>query len=145
MLSVAGAARVTQGLLGRSETIPMGLVLHLNVQNPNPQSAAIDSLYYTVYFDSVFIGDGHSLQPIAVPPTATIDLPVHVSMDLKTLLSGDKRQVVGHAVKNIIGMGSDSTRVTVGLKPTLRFGQVPVTLRSPIPVSFTIRAKDRTR
>ncbi len=46
--SISGITMMTRALLGKTDKITMGCTIHLNVTNPNKQTASMDRLFYSV-------------------------------------------------------------------------------------------------
>lgn len=136
IVSFNGISAVTKALLGKTETVPWGMTVHINVTNPNNGTAALERLYYKVSLDSVQIADGQTEQSLVVVSGQTVDLPLKLSVDLKNALQSDKRAVLGKALKNVVGIGKEPTEIRVDLKPIFRFGSGLVASPAFIPVTF---------
>lgn len=141
MVSITGIATITKALLGKTETIPMDMTIHLNVQNPNQTTAALEKLYYKVALDSVEIAQGNTSQSFIVPGGETAKLPLRISVDLKQSFTGERRTVLTKALKNMAGISSDPTEVNVQIRPTVRLGSGVVTSPKYIPIRFTYTGK----
>lgn len=136
ILSFGGAAAVTKALLGKTETAPLGFTVHINVTNPNKTTAALERLNYKVSLDSVEIAEGQTEQSLVVISGQTVDLPLGLSVDLKSALQSEKRATLVKAVKNLIGMTAEPTEVKVQLKPIFRVGSGVIASPTYIPVTF---------
>jgi len=136
LTTIVGAAKVAAGLLGKSDNVPLGLTIHLKVDNPNQTTASMERLYYKVSMDSVEVADGYTTQPFLVQGGTSADLPLQLNLDLKNLMQSEKRTVLGKAIKNLVGLTADPTNITVQLKPTVNLGGTLVTSPAFIPVSF---------
>lgn len=143
LLTISGAATVTAALLGKSETAPLDMTVHVQIINPDEKKTAeLKELYYQVQLDSVYVGEGRSLQSITIGPKDTVDLPLQLGVDLKKVIKGEQKSVVTKAVKGMIGMTSEPTRVTLLLQPTIQIGKNGAyTYPKFIPVSFNIGGK----
>lgn len=140
MASFAGATRLAAGLLGNAPA-PLNFTIHVNVYNPNQTTASMESLYYKVSLDSVEVAEGNMPESFTVVGGTTADLPLNLSVDVKNLLQTDKRIVMTRAIKNMMGVGSEPTQVTLLLKPTFRMGGALVASPVFIPVNFTYSGK----
>lgn len=140
ILSLTGPAKLAVGLLGKAEA-PLDFTVHINVFNPNNTTAAMESLYYKVSLDSVQVAEGSTSEPFMVVGGTTADLPLRLSVDMKDLIKSDKRPVVTRAIKNMLGVGTEPTNVTVQLRPTFKMGASVVTSPVFIPVSFAYSGK----
>lgn len=142
MVSIGGIAAITKALLGKTETIPLDMTIHMNVENPNQTTAALEQLYYKVALDSVEIAQGNTTQGFTVPGGETAKLPLRISVDLKQSFTGEKRTVLTKALKNMAGINADPTEVTVQIRPTVRLGSGVVTSPRYIPIRFMYTGKN---
>jgi len=140
LATFAGAAKLAMGLMG-NQPAPLGFTVHLDVENPNQTTAAMESLYYKVSLDSVEVADGASMDPFMVPAGAHADLPLRISTDMKTLLQSDKRATMTKVIRNLVGVSNEPTDVTVQIKPTVRIGNTPVTSPVYFPIKFVYSGK----
>lgn len=140
MATFSGAAKLAMGLLG-NQPAPLGFTIHLKVTNPNETTAAMESLYYKVILDSVEVAEGSSMEPFMVVGGGEADLPLKINTDMKNLLQSDKRATVTKVIRNIVGVSSEPTDVTVMLKPTLRVGNGLLTSPVYFPVKFVYSGK----
>lgn len=134
--TISGAATIGKALLGKSETAPLDMVVHIGVTNPNKGTAALERLYYKVYLDTVQVAEGQTTQSLIVSPGQTVDLPLQLSIDLKDVLKSEKRGVVGKAIKNVIGLGDEASKIRVDIKPIFKVGNGVMTAPMYIPVTF---------
>ena len=141
MASFAGAARLAMGLVG-NQPAPLGFTIHLKVSNPNETTAAMESLYYKVFLDSVEVAEGNSLEPFMVVGGGEADLPLKINTDVKTLLQSDKRATMTKVIRNLVGVANEPTDVTVQLKPTIRVGNSQLTSPVYFPVKFVYSGKN---
>ena len=141
MASFAGAARLAMGLVG-NQPAPLGFTIHLKVTNPNETTAAMESLYYKVFLDSVEVAEGNSLEPFMVVGGGEADLPLKINTDVKTLLQSDKRATMTKVIRNLVGVANEPTDVTVQLKPTIRVGNSQLTSPVYFPVKFVYSGKN---
>lgn len=140
MATFSGAAKLAMGLLG-NQPAPLGFTIHLKVTNPNETTAAMESLYYKVILDSVEVAEGSSMEPFMVVGGGEADLPLKINTDMKNLLQSDKRATVTKVIRNMVGVSSEPTDVTVMLKPTLRVGNGLLTSPVYFPVKFVYSGK----
>lgn len=143
MLTVSGVSTIGKALLGKTETVPLSMIVHVKVENPNKTTAALEQLLYKVELDSVEIGGGCSTEAFLLPGGETKELPLHMRVDLKTALVGERRTVLAKAVKNLVGINAEPTLVTVRLRPTVRFGSSSITSPKYIPISFEYGGKKK--
>lgn len=141
LLSFTGIYRVGEALLGKSEEVPLGFTVHLKVDNPNKRIASVDKVFYTVHLDSIQVASGSTTEPLIVPGETQVDFPLRFVFDLKTMLKSGSYPTLAKLVKNFIGMGDESTQVTIGLKPVIRVGGVAVSMPKPVKLQFAYGGK----
>lgn len=142
LLSVSGIALVTKALLGKTETVPLGFTVHIDVENPNKTTAGLERLAYIVSLDDFQIASGNTEQSLIVVGQGKADLPLRLVVDLKTALQGEQRQVLTKTLKNFLGMTADPVEVTVQLRPIVRFGTGVINSPKYIPIHFTYSGKN---
>lgn len=142
MLTFGGIATITKALLSKTEPLMLGMKVHVNVENPNQTTAALNQLYYKVALDNVEIAEGNTTEPFSVPGGTTAVLPLQISTDLRTTLTGDKKTVVTKAIKNMAGIDADPSLVTVQIRPSIRIGSGSITSPTFIPISFEYSGKN---
>jgi len=135
MATISGSAKIAKALLGKTDNVPLGFTVHLDANNPNKKTAAIEKLFYTVDIDSIRIADGNTETSIIMPPGTTTEVPIYVSVNLKELLSSNAKPTVKKIIKQFIGLEDQPTLVTVSLKPVIRVGDHLLSLKT-IPVHF---------
>ena len=129
-------------LSGTASSIPLDFTLNLDVHNPNTSQAAFQALQYIIQIDDVEFTNGLLTQPFSVDVGKTEQLPIHIGVDIATLISNNSRSAVLNIVKNFIGIGSEKSNVTVQLKPTFNIGGSHITSPVFVPVSFSFGGKN---
>lgn len=119
-LGVADFAMI-MGALAQPE-LPLSLQLNIEVKNPNPAEAGINSLEYIILIDDIQMVDGNYNKPITVPASSTTIIPVQLDMDLKQALKGKSMDAIMNFGFNLAGVGSKPTRFKVKLKPSILIG-----------------------
>lgn len=123
---------------GSTSSIPINFTVNVDVNNPNSSSAALNGLQYIIMVDDVELTDGKVYQSLNIASGETQVLPLNIGLDLATFLKGDNRNTILEAVKNIAGIGSGKSNITIKLKPTFMVSNYPVTSPIYIPVNFTV-------
>ena len=119
-LGIADFAMI-MGALTKPE-VPLSLLLNIEVKNPNPAPAGINSLEYVIFIDDIQMVEGNYTQPITVPPSSTVIFPVPLAMDLKQSLKGKSIDAIMNFGFNLAGVGHVPTRFKVKLKPGILVG-----------------------
>ena len=140
-ISVLQMPQLLAVLNGSTSSIPLDFTLNLNVHNPNATQAAFQALQYIIQIDDIDFTNGYLTQPFNVGAGETQPLPIHIGVDIASLISNHSASAILNIVKNFIGIGSDKSNVTVQLKPTFNMGGSRITSPVFIPVSFSFGGK----
>jgi LEA14-like dessication related protein len=124
-------------LTGNASSIPLDFTLNLDVKNPNSGAAAFQALQYIISIDDMPFTSGNFDQPFSVNAGESKRLPMNISFDIAQLMKSSSKSAVENIVKNFIGIGSESSKVTVQLKPSFRVGEQLFASPLYIPVSFS--------
>jgi len=103
-------------------TLPLSLQLNIEVKNPNPEPAGINSLEYIIFIDDIRMIEGSYMKPVTVPPSSSLIIPVPLNMDLKQALQGKSMDAILNFGFNLAGVGQVPTRFTVKLRPSILIG-----------------------
>lgn len=136
-ISLAHIPQLTAILSGQSSSIPLSFMLNLNVSNPNQTAALLHGMQYILSIDDVQFTTGSIDQALNIPGGGAQLLPMAIGLDLATLLKGESKNAAMNIAKNFLGIGNQSSNVTLQIKPTFMVGGFPITSPAYIPVSFT--------
>ncbi|MFT4224360.1 LEA type 2 family protein [Dysgonomonas sp.] len=136
-LSITSIPKVTSILTGSATSIPLNFTLNLNIKNPNQSAAMLNGLQYVISIDDIQFTTGSVDQTLNIASGQTQTLPLSIGVDLATLMKNNSKDAVLNIAKNLVGIGSQKSNVSVQLKPTFMIGTVPVTSPIYIPVSFS--------
>ncbi|MFV0536330.1 MAG: LEA type 2 family protein [Dysgonomonas sp.] len=136
-LSITSIPKVTSILTGSATSIPLNFTLNLNIKNPNQSAAMLNGLQYVISIDDIQFTTGSVDQALNIAAGQTQALPLSIGVDLATLMKNNSKDAVLNIAKNLVGIGSQKSNVSVQLKPTFMIGTVPVTSPIYIPVSFS--------
>lgn len=139
--SIAGITQITRALFGKTDQVTMGCTIHLTVKNPNKQTASMDRLFYTIALDSIQIAEGSNNEAFIVAGESRADMPITLSVDIKSLTKEHSRATVINMLKNFLGLSETPTQVTVKLKPVIRMGSVAMAIPKAIPLTFQYGGK----
>ena len=103
--------------------LPLSLLLNIEVKNPNPAPAGINSLEYLIFIDDIQMLQDTYMKPITVPASSTVIIPVQLSMDLKQALKGKSMDAMLNFGFNLAGVGHTPTRFKVKLRPSILVGK----------------------
>jgi len=105
------------------DKLPADFTVSLKATNPNSAKASMNSLDWKLLVDDQHLTEGTIDRYIEIPPNGgEADIPLNVSVDLKSLLSGKSGKAVMNLVANITGYGSNSSEVSMKLSPSIRVG-----------------------
>ena len=140
-VSLSSVPTVLSILSGQATSIPLNFNLNLDVSNPNASEAAMHGMEYILSIDNIQFTTGKVNRSLTIPSGGQQILPLTIGFDLKTLLQGESKDAVVAILKNIVGINSQKSNITVQLKPTFMIGNYPVTSPAYIPVSFSFGGK----
>jgi hypothetical protein len=121
-LNLAQAARITQSYAGGS--LPLSLIVNVDVKNPNGTAAAMNSMEWIMLIDDREIVDGVMNDRIDIAPNGGISkLPIRISTDLRKVLSNMPTEDAVNMGLGLSGSGNKPTRITLKVKPSILVGQ----------------------
>jgi hypothetical protein len=121
-LSFAQAARLTTAYA--SGSLPLDLLLNIEVKNPNPNPASMNSMDWIMLIDDKEIVNGVVNERIAIEPNGGIStLPIRISTDLRKVLSGMSPDEAVKMGLGLSGQNGKPTRITLKVKPSIMVGQ----------------------
>lgn len=140
--TLAGMQQMLGAFTGNNKAIPLGFTVHLNVKNPNAETASLEKMAYKVSLDGVEMTEGVTTAPFTVAGKSSAVLSLPVRLDLKQLLSGESRTAVTKVIKNFVGINAEPVNVKVQIKPSFRVGKKGhITFPGYVPVSFQYSGK----
>ncbi len=140
-ISLLDAPKIVNLLTGNLSSVPVGMTVNLGVTNPNQTEAMLNGLDYVLAIDGIDFTSGALQQQLSVPAGGTGTLPLAMSFDIATLLKGDTHTAVANVVKNMVGIGSDASKVTLNIRPSFMVLGQKVTSPVYIPISFSFGGK----
>ncbi len=140
-MSLMDAPKLLGLLSGNTSSIPIGATVNLAVQNPNSTEALLNGLDYVLSIDGIDFTTGSVSQQLSVMPGQTGTLPLTVAFDIATFLKGESRDAVSGIVKNLMGMGTEPSNVTLNIRPSFDVAGYKVTSPVMIPVNFSFGGK----
>lgn len=127
-----------------SKDVPLNLRLNLDVTNPTKQQAGINQFEYKVLLSENEVFTGFWDQRIDVQPNGgTTRVPMQLSTNAYRLLTDAKaRDAFVNMVENLSGKtGTQPTKLTIKLKPTLGIGNSQVNYPGYITIEKEVTAK----
>jgi LEA14-like dessication related protein len=137
-LTLLDTPKILTVLTGGVTSVPLGFTVNLNVENPNSTEAILNGVDYILSIDGIQFTTGSLASQLSVPARGVGLLPLAMSFDVAGLLKGETRDAVTGAVKNLVGIGSEPTEVSLQIRPTFMVAgyKVPSPVYIPIPFSF---------
>lgn len=121
-LSFAQAAKITTAYANGS--LPLDLVVNVEVKNPNANPASMNSMEWIMLIDDKEIVDGVVNERIAIDPNGGIStLPIRINTDLRKVLSGMSPEQAVNMGLGLSGQNGKPTRITLKVKPSIMVGQ----------------------
>lgn len=116
-LSLTKAARLTAALT--EKTLPLTFDLNVESSNPNAETAALNKLEWRLFIDEKEMMAGEMPNRIEIPAHASAEFPIAISVDLKKVLSGEKKDAVLTLAFNLVGEGDRPSNILLQIKPTI--------------------------
>jgi hypothetical protein len=137
-LSLLDAPKILAVLTGGTNSVPLGFTINLAVENPNATEAIMNGMDYILTIDGIDFAKGSIGSQLLVPAGGVGVLPMAMSFDVAALLKGETHDAVAGVVKNLVGIGSEPTNVSLQIRPTFVVAgyKVPSPVYIPIPFSF---------
>ncbi|MDO1446770.1 hypothetical protein Q0590_10935 [Rhodocytophaga aerolata] len=121
-LNLVQAAKITQSYA--SGSLPLNLIVNMEVKNPNATTAAMNSVDWIMVIDDKEIVDGTINERVQIAPDGGVTtLPIRISTDLRKVLSGMPAEQAVNMGLGLSGNGGKPTRVTLKIKPSIMVGQ----------------------
>ena len=117
------------------------MVVNMTVDNPTSAKAALSRLDYKVYIDDEYIADGSTVEPFTVEAMQKGNMPLKVKVNVIELLNGKSATASIGVIKNLLGIGSTPSKITLQLKPFFMMGNSQVGMPGYYPMSFKIGDK----
>lgn len=116
-LSALDAGRLALALSRKS--LPLNFTLNLEAQNPNASTAAMNKMSWTLFIDQLEMLSGELNQRVEIAPNGAALVPLSISVDLFTVLSGQSADAIANFAFNLVGEGGKPLRMMLRIKPTL--------------------------
>lgn len=121
-LNLSQAARITQAYA--SGSLPLNLIVNMEVKNPNATPAAMNSVDWIMVIDDKEIVDGTVNERIQIDPDGGVTkLPIRISTDLRKVLNSMPADQAVNMGLGLAGSGGKPTRVTLKIRPSIMVGQ----------------------
>ena len=137
-LSLTSIPKLTSILTGTATSIPVEMTVNLDVNNPNTSEAFLNGLQYIVTVDNLQLTSGSINERLNVSAGETKTLPINLQLDIAQYLKGDSKDTMINIIKNIAGIGTEKSNVSVQIKPSFMIGSTTVNSPVYIPVNFTV-------
>ena len=116
--------------------LPLSFTLNVEVRNPNPAMAALNSLEYLAFIDDVEVANGQLDRRIEIPANGGVTtIPLRLNTDLIDIMKKDSRQALVNFGLNLADAGNRPTRVSIKVKPTILVGAMEINY----PGYFTVK------
>lgn len=134
--NLLGTTQIARALVGKADNLPLGCTIHVNVSNPNKQTASMERVFYSIDIDSIQVAEGSTTDKFIILGESTTDLPIQIVVNLKTLIQEHSQATIANLLKNFLGISDTPSHITVKLRPVIEIAGHPTTLAAPIPLSF---------
>jgi hypothetical protein len=125
-LNLLQAGKITAAYA--SGSLPLNLMLNIDVRNPNPSAAALNSLEWILQIEGKDIVDGTVNDRVSIAPNGGITtLPIRISADLRKIMDKNTAEQNINLGLGLAGQGNQpSPKMTLRVKPSLQIGGATV-------------------
>ena len=118
-LSAAGRARIVAAYTAGA--LPLHMRLALEVANPNPEVAVLNTLSYRVRLDGHEVATGATIQRLEVPANSTVVVQVPVNTDVRPFIRNSRPGAVGDFALGLTDRQRQRRRLHLAVRPSVRF------------------------
>lgn len=124
-LSLGDAAKLA--MAAGSPQFPLNLTMNIEVRNPNSTAAGLSKIDWILLIDDIEMCNGILNKTVTIPANNGIaSIPLTVQSDLKKVLTGKNAETLINFGMNLSGNGTEPTRFTLKLKPTIMISGFPI-------------------
>jgi len=138
-LSVLDAGKIMFAL--KQDSLPVKMVLDVEVRNPNRQTAALNRAEYIAYLDGNEIFSGSTTSSIKIPGNKVATLPLNVQFDILKLMEGKTQDTILNLLFNLAGGSGVPSTLTLKLKPSVSVGRSTIPYPGYLEVTTQYGAK----
>jgi len=130
---------IALGLLRKD--IPLRANLNLEITNPSAKLAAINQFEYKILINNTELADGLINQPVSIAQGQTANVPVQLSSNIYSLISGGN--MLNDIIKAAKKSGPDEKLglLTIKIKPTFMIAGTPFKYPGYITINKDISSK----
>ncbi len=104
-------------------SLPFAITANIEVRNPGPAVAAVNSIQWIAYLDDMEIGSGSLDRRIEVAPNGgRAMMPVRVEADLFDFLEGENPRSMVNFALNMMDAGGEPSHLSMKIKPSVVIG-----------------------
>ena len=103
--------------------LPLSFTIYLDVKNPNPDMASMNTLEYIAYIDESKIAEGEINERIEIPAKGVASVPIFIQTDIIEILHKEPRNALINFALNLTDSSKKPTRVGMKIKPHIRIGE----------------------
>lgn len=140
-LSPVAMLQFSSLLTGTPSSIPLNMTLNINVKNPQSGTARLQGLSYSLSIDDIDFTQGSISNTFSISSGATEILPIHIALDLATLIKQNSKDAMVNIARNIAGLSGEKSKVTLRIRPSFVVGSNLVTSPVAYPVTFYLGGK----
>jgi LEA14-like dessication related protein len=125
-LSLMQAGRITSAYA--SGSMPLNLVVNLDVRNPNPTTAALNQVEWILQIEGKDVVNGILNERVAISPDGGITtLPIRISADLRKIMDRNSAEENLNMGLGLAGANNQpSPKLTLRIKPSIMIGSASI-------------------
>jgi hypothetical protein len=138
-ISVMNMAKLTAAFA--SGRLPLDFTLNLQAKNPNDSPAGMNRMAWIALLDGNELTHGSLEKAVDIPAGGTGDIPLAVGLDLKDMMTGKTLNSMLNLALNVAGEGSNPTKVTMKVKPSIKVAGREIEYPDYVSVSHEFASK----
>ncbi len=104
-------------------TLPFAITANVEVRNPGPAGAAVNSVQWIAFLDNMEIGSGTLERRIEIAPNGGRSMmPVRIEADLFEFLEGENPRSMVNFALNLMDAGGQPSHLSLKIKPSVLIG-----------------------
>lgn len=127
-------------LAAKSSNFPLTFNLNIEGNNPNTKEAGLTKMDYILLIDDVQMTSGTTNQAISIPANGIATIPFKMNVNLKEIFKGQTVDAIVKFAKNLAGIESDDSRVTMKVKPYVTVNNTEIATPEYITLSKSFKS-----
>lgn len=126
----------------KSTNFPLSFNINVEGTNPNSKEAGLNKMDYIVLIDNQQMASGTVNQVVSIPAyNGKSNIPFNIEINLKEIFKGQSTDAIVKFAKNLAGLSSDNSRITMKIKPYITINNSEIAYPDYISLSKDFKSK----